>query len=189
MSTESSQGKALSECHELAALQSQWWCFLLMGIALVVLGAVALGAAVFVTAVAVALFGVLLLVGGIVTSFWAGKWSGMFVHLLTGLLYVVAGFFLIDAPAEGAMFLTMVIAIFLIVGGIFRIITSLVDRYAGSGWVMLNGVVALLLGIMIYRQWPLSGLWVIGVFVGIEMIFNGWAWVMLSLDLCRLRAD
>ena len=192
MSTESSQGTAASECHELAALQSQWWCFLLLGVLLIVLGAIALGSSFFVTVVTVALFGVLLLIAGIteiITSFWAGKWSGMFVHILIGLLYVVGGFFIIDAPLEGALFLTKVIAILLIVSGIFRIITSLVDRYPGSGWVLLNGVVSLMLGIMIYRGWPASGLWVIGLFIGIELIFNGWAWVMLSLDLRRLRAD
>ena len=190
MSTESSQGTATSECHELAALQSQWWCFLLMGVSLIVLGTIAVGSSFFVTVVTVALFGVLLLVAGIteiVTSFWAGKWSGMFVHILIGLLYVVGGFFIIDAPLEGALFLTKVIAILLIVSGIFRIITSLVDQYPGSGWVLLNGVVSLMLGIMIYRGWPASGLWVIGLFIGIELIFNGWAWVMLSLDLRRLQ--
>ena len=78
MSTESSQGTSTSSCHEPAGMQNRWWCFLLAGVTLVVLGTVALSTAVFVfvTVALVALFGVLLLVAGvteIITSFWAGR--------------------------------------------------------------------------------------------------------------------
>ena len=78
------------------------------------------------------------------------------------------------------------IAAFLIVSGIFRVATALSLQFNNWGWVLLNGTVSLLLGILIYRQWPTSGEWVIGLFVGIEMIFNGWTWIMVSLSLKRL---
>ena len=79
--------------------------------------------------------------------------------------------------------MTLIIAIFLIISGIFRIVSALSERFTGWGWVLLNGGVSLLLGLLIYKQWPLSGLWVIGLFVGIDLIFNGWAWIMLSLAM------
>jgi uncharacterized membrane protein HdeD (DUF308 family) len=176
--------------HELHPLRDQWWCFLALGISLVVLGAAAVGSSFYATAGFVVFFGFLLLAGGaiqIVSSFWAGKWSGMLLHLLIGLLYGIVGLMVIDAPLESAIVLTKLIAIFLIVSGIFRIAAALVQRFPDWGWVMLNGGIALLLGLMINRQWPASGFWVIGLFVGIEMIFNGWAWIMLALGLRKIN--
>ena len=79
--------------------------------------------------------------------------------------------------------LTKFIAIFLIVSGVFRIVSALFVRFQDWGWVLLNGGVTLLLGIIINRQLPEAALWVIGLFIGIEMIFNGWAWIMLAFGL------
>jgi uncharacterized membrane protein HdeD (DUF308 family) len=182
-----SQDPAFS--HELHALRDQWWCFLVLGISLVLLGATAVGSSFAASVTVVVLFGFLLLAGGViqvVSSFWAGKWSGMLLHLLIGLLYSIVGFMIIDAPVENTLLITKVIAIFLIVSGIFRIAAALVQRFPDWGWVLLNGGITLLMGLLINRQWPASGFWVIGLFVGIEMIFNGWAWIMLSLGLRQL---
>lgn len=171
---------------EVEMLRSQWKWFLALGIALVVFGTIAIGSACVATVAATVLFGFLMLAAGvteIVSSFWAGRWSGTLVHLLIGVLYTVVGLIVIDHPANAAIQLTLIIAIFLIFGGIFRIVFALSERFTGWGWVLLNGAVTLLLGMLVYKQWPASGLWVIGLFVGIEMIFNGWAWVMLALGL------
>ena len=81
------------------------------------------------------------------------------------------------------LLMTKFIAIFLIVSGVFRIVSALFVRFQDWGWVLLNGGVTLLLGIIINRQLPEAALWVIGLFIGIEMIFNGWAWIMLALGL------
>jgi uncharacterized membrane protein HdeD (DUF308 family) len=79
--------------------------------------------------------------------------------------------------------LTKFIAIFLIVAGVFRIVSALVLRFQDWGWVLLNGGVTLFLGVVINRQLPEAALWVIGLFLGIEMIFNGWTWIMIALGL------
>ena len=132
--------------------------------------------------------GFLLLAGGItlfVSSFWAGKWSGMLFHMLIGILYGVVGYMIIDAPGVSLVVLTKFIAIFLIVAGAFRIVTVVRVRFHDWGWVLLNGVITLFLGLIINRQLPGAALWVIGLFIGIEMIFNGWAWIMLSIGLKR----
>jgi uncharacterized membrane protein HdeD (DUF308 family) len=157
-----------------------------MGIALVVMGAICISVPWMATLTSVVVFGFLLLAAGVtqvVSSFWAGKWSGMLLHLLIGVLYMVVGFMLLDAPIENALLLTKLIAIFLIVTGIFDIVAALAHRFHGWGWVLLNGCITVLLGLLINKQWPSSAVWVIGLFVGIEMIFNGWGWIMLSLGL------
>lgn len=172
--------------HELHSLRDQWWCFLAMGIALAVLGTICIASPFVATMTSVVAFGVLLLAGGvtqIISSFWSGRWSGMLLHLLVGVLYVVVGMMVIDAPVENMLLLTKLIAIFLIVTGIFDIIGALAHRFHGWGWVLLNGGITLVLGILINRQWPASSLWVIGLYVGIEMIFNGWGWIMLAVGL------
>jgi uncharacterized membrane protein HdeD (DUF308 family) len=172
--------------HELHSLRSHWWCFLLLGIALVVLGAVCISEPLIPTLASVVFLGYLLIAAGIVqivSSFWSGKWSGMLLHLLIGVLYAIVGYMIVDSPGVSMLLLTQFIAIFLIVGGLFRIISALVVRFQDWGWVALNGGVTLLLGIIIHRQLPEAALWVIGLFIGIEMVFNGWAWIMMSLGL------
>ncbi len=178
--------------HEMQMLSDKWCWFLALGIAMVVLGTIAIGDAVVATEAAIVLFGFLLLAGGIaeiVSSFWAGKWSATLVHLLIGVLYTIVGLMIIEAPERSAIQLTLIIAFFLIFGGIFRIVFALHERFTGWGWVMLNGAVSLLLGFLIYKQWPYSGAWIIGLFVGIELIFNGWAWIMLSFGLKKCATD
>ena len=123
-----------------------------------------------------------------VHAFSCAKWSGFFIDLLTGILYVVVGFMMIANPGESAAALTLLIAMFLMFGGIFRIVVAISTRYQHWGWLLLHGVVSLLLGISIWRQWPLSGLWVIGLFVGIDMLLNGWSLVMLGLAAHKLPA-
>jgi uncharacterized membrane protein HdeD (DUF308 family) len=177
---------------ELGLLQKHWRWFLVLGIAMVVLGLVAVSYAciVTVTMAATVLFGFFLVAGGIVEiihSFWVGRWSGMLLHLLVGVLYTFVGIMVIDQPAEAAVQLTLLIAIFLMVTGIFRIVFAVAERFAGSGWVLLNGVVTFILGLMIYKQWPDSSLWVIGLFIGIDLIFNGISWIMLSIGLQRFK--
>ncbi len=80
----------------------------------------------------------------------------------------------------------MLIAVFLIMGGTFRIVAALAVRFHHRAWVMLNGVISLLLGLLIWSQWPVSGLWVIGLFIGIDMIFYGWSLIMLGFTARRL---
>lgn len=83
--------------------------------------------------------------------------------------------------------LTRIIAVFLVVGGLFRLLSAVIYRYDGWIWMLISGVISLMLGIMIYREWPASGLWFIGLCVGIDLILNGWTWLMLALTMRRLE--
>ena len=178
--------------HELHHVRNQWWCFLLLGIALVVVGAFCIADPLIPSLASVVALGFLLMAAGIiqvVSSFWAGKWSGMLLHLLVGVLYGVVGYMIVDQPGLSMLVLTKFIAIFLIVTGVFRIVAALFVRFHDWGWVLLNGVISLLLGLIINRQMPQASLVVIGLFIGLELIFNGWAWIMLALGLRRLGAS
>jgi uncharacterized membrane protein HdeD (DUF308 family) len=119
----------------------------------------------------------------VVAAFWGRRWRGFFLHLLAGVLYFIVGVFMIDKPLAGALTLTLLIAAGLLVGGIFRIVVSLVERFDGWGWMLLNGAISVILGLAIWREWPFSGLWVIGLFIGIEMVFSGVSWLMLGLGV------
>jgi len=175
---------------EMKKLGEQWLWLVVLGIGLVVLGTIAIGSACFASVVTVVLFGVLLLVAGagqLVSAFHAGKWSGFLLQILVGILYLVVGLMIVDAPLETTVALTLLIATFLVAIGICRIVAAMALHFPGWGWSMLSGAITLLLGVLIAKQWPASGLIVIGLFVGIEMIFNGWTWIMLGLGIRRLR--
>ena len=103
-------------------------------------------------------------------------------RLLVGLAYICFGGYLIARPAVGVASLTLVLASLFLLEGILNIVSFFRIRSArGSGWVLMDGIITLLLGLMIYTQWPSSSAWAIGTLVGISMIFSGLTRVMLSL--------
>jgi uncharacterized membrane protein HdeD (DUF308 family) len=168
---------------------STW--FLLLGIALVVVGIIAVGSAVAMTIVSVMFLGWLLIIGGlfeVIHGFRHRPWSGFFINLLGGVLYAVVGVVMVTNPALAAVTLTLLIAIMLIVAGVFRLFIAFSTPLHHRGWLILNGAISILLGAMIWSSWPLSGLWVIGLFIGIDMIFDGWTEIALALSARKLPA-
>jgi uncharacterized membrane protein HdeD (DUF308 family) len=175
----------------LEQLGRKWGWLCGLGIVLVVLGTIAIGASVFVTLATMVFVGCLMLIGGILQTIHAiamRGWSGFYIDLIAGLLYTVVGLMIVAHPGATAVGLTLIIAVLLILGGIFRIVIALSARYQNRLWLLLHGIVNLLLGFVIWHDWPLSGMWVIGLFVGIDMIFNGWTLVMLGLAAKKLVA-
>jgi uncharacterized membrane protein HdeD (DUF308 family) len=178
--------------HELHHMRAHWLWFLLLGMLLVVAGtaAIVVPAATVGTTFAVTMFfGILLMIAGVTTiisSFWIGEWSGFLIHLLVGILYLACGFVVTDNPMISALTMTVFISVSFVVLGLFRIVAALKLRYPQWGWALLNGTITMLAGVIIYRHLPNDSLWVIGLLVGLEMLFNGWTWVMLSLVLRKL---
>ena len=162
---------------------SRGW-FLGLGIALIFFGIVAIGRTYLFTAFSVIFIGWLMIGAGalqVLHACWKERgWGGFFLDVLTGVFYVVVGFMVVANPAATAVTLTLMVAMFLLFEGIFRVVAAVSVRHPNSAWVMLSGAINVLLGYGIWRQWPLSGLWVIGLFVGIHMILNGWSLVMLA---------
>jgi uncharacterized membrane protein HdeD (DUF308 family) len=87
------------------------------------------------------------------------------------------------------MVMTLFIAAAFIVLGAFRITSALVIRFPQWGWVMLNGIITLLLGVVIYRHLRESAFWVIGILVGVELLLNGCSWIMLSLAVRKIPKE
>jgi uncharacterized membrane protein HdeD (DUF308 family) len=181
--------------HELSHLSNEWWCFLITGLLLVLAGTFSIAYPLFTSVGVVILIGAILIICGVTTvisAFWAGKWSAFFVHILSGLVYVVAGFMITEMPVESLALFTLMLAGLFVVGGSFRIVMALIEKYPQWGWGLVNGIVTLLLGLIIFRAFrhlpdgPSGVLWVIGLFVGLELLFNGWTWIMLSFAIKKL---
>jgi len=125
----------------------------------------------------------------LILAFHAHRAGGLIWKLLVGLAYLCFGGYLIVHPLLGITSLTLLLASLFLVEGVLDIVLFFQMRsMRGSSWVLIDGIVSLLLGLMIYRQWPSSSAWVIGTLVGVSMIFSGVARVMLSLAV-RKTAD
>jgi uncharacterized membrane protein HdeD (DUF308 family) len=175
--------------HDLNALRGNWFWFVILGAALVVLGIIALGSVVIASLAAAVVIGALLLVAGageVVGAFWCRGWSGFFLHLLSGVFSIVIGLLFFRAPVEALAALTLLVSCFLMVGGIFKIVTAASYRFAAWGWPLASGIIDVVLGVMIWLEWPASALWVIGLFVGISLLFRGFDWIALGLALRAL---
>ncbi len=176
--------------HELQHLKEHWWWLLLLGALLLIAGLVALSYP-FVTSIGVTVvLGATLFIAGIamiVSSFWTGTWSAFLVQLLVGILYLVVGMLTMDSPVEASGAITLLVAAMFIVAGIFRMAAAVAIRFPQWGWVLLNGALALILGVLVYKQFPESSLWLIGTLFGIDMIFNGWAYIMLALTVRKIE--
>ena len=173
---------------ELHPMVKEWGWFFALGFGLIILGCIAIGACQWVTEAAVVVLGILLLIGGIirtVSAFWSPRWSGIPLHLAIGILYLVVGGLIIDDPKLAAAGLTLLMAVFFIFTGILGIVWSLQARFYQWGWALLNGFVALILGIFVLKEWPYDSPVLIGLFIGVEMIFCGLMWVMLARSLRR----
>jgi uncharacterized membrane protein HdeD (DUF308 family) len=174
---------------EMEQARKHWWMFMLLGIVLMLGGVIAIAYPCVSSVGVVMVLGIILMVSGVLTiigAFWAGKWSGLFLQLLVGILYIMAGLAIRDSPVESTALLTMFIAAFFIVVGIFRIVVAVIERFPQWGWALINGVVTLLAGLIIYDTFPLSAFWLIGLLVGLELLFNGLTWFMLSMVIRKL---
>jgi len=171
-------GKNVGDMQKL----SGW--FLALGVLLIISGFVIMLFPVAGTFAVEILFGILLLVGGIgqvIMSFLARKWSGFFLTLLAGLLYVVAGILLLFYPLQGAITLTLLLGVFLLIAGILKIaLSSKIKPRMHYEWLMFDGIITILLGFLILMAWPSDSLWVIGLLFGIDVLFSGLSFLMLS---------
>ena len=164
--------------------QASTWS-ILWGVSLIILGMLAV-AAPLVAAVAVnVVIAWLIVVAGVVhlvLAFHAHGAANLIWKLLVGLAYVFFGVYLIVHPVLGVVSLTLVLASLFLVEGILNIVLFFKMRsMQGSSWVLFDGIITLLLGLMIYMQWPSSSIWAIGTLVGVSMITSGVTRVMLSL--------
>jgi uncharacterized membrane protein HdeD (DUF308 family) len=170
--------------HELQAIRGNWFWFVLLGIGLIVLGFIALSSYVIASIATAIGLGAIVLTSGLfeaVGSFWCRAWSGFFIHLLWGVLGVVVGVLMLRQPVQALAIVTILLASFFLVSGIFEIVSAVAFRFSQWGWALVSGVVNVALGLLIWNGWPASALWVPGTFLGISLIFRGASWISLAL--------
>lgn len=175
---------ALEQIGGAVRKNSGWLLFI--GILLLILGIVGLGMAGMLTLASIYWFGFLAVAGGVLLLLDALKaegWKSKIWEILIALLYVAAGIVMINNPGASAVWFTFFIAAFLLASGIFRIIIGFQIRGEVStwGWTVFGGVASVVLAAMIFAQWPYSGLWVIGLFLAIEMIMQGMSMVTIAM--------
>ncbi|MCC8431346.1 DUF308 domain-containing protein [Reyranella aquatilis] len=172
----------------LKVLRAKWGWIVALGVVFLIAGFIAVGSAVAATASAVMIIGIMMIMGGaaeIVAAFSVKGWGKFAVWMLLGLLYVGAGFIAIMNPFAAATILTLLLGAALVAGGVLRIFIAFSMKAAGKpwGWIVVSGLVTLLLGAMIIAQWPASSFFVLGIFLGIDLIFIGSGWVTMGLAL------
>jgi uncharacterized membrane protein HdeD (DUF308 family) len=159
------------------------WTRVLLGLVLILAGVVVLGDVVAATIISAILIGIMAIIAGgfeIVHAFWTKGWGGFVWQILLGVLYLAFGFVLVSRPVSGAVALTYVFGLLLCVSGVVRIFLGL--RYRSDvRWIMLvSGALGLVAGLIILAQWPISGLWVLGLLLGIDLICHGIAWLVFA---------
>jgi len=157
---------------------------MVFGIALVILGFLAILAPMFAGGMVSMLIGVLMVAAGIARLIWAfsagsfGK--GILTFLLGGLL-ILTGLVMLFRPGIGMASLAMILAIFFLADGIFEIIAAFkIKPEKGWGWLLFGGIVSIILAGLIFWQWPFSGMWAVGVLVGVKLLFAGFAIIALG---------
>ncbi|MGB8295335.1 MAG: HdeD family acid-resistance protein [Polyangia bacterium] len=136
------------------------------------------------------LVGWLLVLGGgahLAYSWHARDGGGLIWGIVLGILYIIAGAYLLAHPVAGLASLTFALAAFLFIGATVEIILSTHLRLSsGSGWLLVDGIITVVLAIMMWRTWPKSSPWLLGTLVGINMIFSGIARLAISLAVRRV---
>jgi len=165
---------------------------ILWGVLLIVSGVLAIGSP-FLAAVAVnvAIAWLIVLAGAlhVIIAFQAHSAGSMIWKLLVGVAYICFGVYLIMQPAIGVASLTLLLAsLFLIEGALAIVLYFQMRSLGGSGWMLVDGVITLVLGLMIYMQWPSSSAWAIGTLVGVSMLMGGVSRVMISLTVRKVAA-
>src|SRR5579871_3342859 len=158
-----------------------------LGVVYVIAGVVALGSVVMATVASVFIVGIMMLIAGVAEVFNAFQfksWGKFLLWLALGALYVVAGLLTFENPLLAATVLTFVLGIVLMISGAARTVLAFGMRQGLPWiWIALSGVITFLLGLIILAHWPVSGLYVIGIFLGIDLVIAGAGWIGLGLGL------
>jgi len=179
-------GNSQSKPREFSSFNPQWGWLLALGIILLIMGFAGLGMVAGLTVISMLFFGVLLIIGGVAHIFYAfidKKWKGSLWHALLAILYIIGGIIVIYDPILASAIITVILACVFIVVGITRIFMAFkLKKGSGWGWIIVSGIASLVLGLIILYQWPISGLWFIGLFIAIELIMAGWSYIFIALS-------
>ena len=170
-------------------VRKSWGWFLVMGILLMVLGAICIVKAQTATTFSVLALGWILAISAVlwfIGSFQAWGWSGFFIYLLNALMSGVAGYLLIRHPDAGAAGVTMLLAVLFIVGGLFRITGAGVIQFPWWGWTVFSGLVSVALGVYLLAIWGTASTFFIGIAIGVDLIFDSAALIAFAAAIHSL---
>jgi uncharacterized membrane protein HdeD (DUF308 family) len=169
------------------ALHEHWKLYLAEGIALVVLGVIAILVPPIATLAVTIVLGWLFLVSGVIglfTTFWMRQAPGFWWSLISAVLAVVVGGLLLTRPVSGALSLTIVVVVFFVIEGVASIMFALEHKRELSGrwgWMLMSGIIDLALAVLVFTGLPSTAAWAIGLLVGINMVFGGSALIAMAL--------
>jgi uncharacterized membrane protein HdeD (DUF308 family) len=176
---------ALNADELFGQVRANWGWLLALGVLFLLLGTLGLGRVTALTVGSVMFFGVLAIIGGaaqLAQVFKCSGWKAVLVHVLIGALYVAAGLEMLTNPIGASVVLTLFLGATIGAIGLLRIVFAFQHRgTTGWVWTLLGGIVTVVLSFMILSSWPVSGLWIIGLFVSVELIVNGWSTIFLAL--------
>ncbi len=189
MSITSDPSRSYAPASGLEPLRAKSGWIIALGIVYVIAGFVALGSVVFATVVTVFVVGIMMLIAGaaeVINAFQIKTWGKFLLWLLLGVLYIVAGFVTFENPLLAAALLTLLLGFSLVASGIMRIALAFSMKEGTPWlWVAFSGVITLLLGFVILAHWPVSGLYILGLFLGIDLIIAGASWIGVGFGLRR----
>lgn len=175
----------------IAAIRSKWGWFVALGVGFLVLGGVAFANLMLATVASVYTIGVLMLIGGVVQmvhAFQVRGWSRFLFWMLGGLVYAAAGVLAFVNPLLASAVLTLMLASALIAAGILRTWAAIHARpERGWGWLAAAGVVTFVAGLVIALGWPVNSLWILGLVLAIDLVFQGWSFIAFGTAL-KVRA-
>lgn len=163
------------------------------GIALIIFGAIAVASPAMMGTAVVIVIGVILLISGSVQLFHGIReksWASKLLGIILGAITAICGLAVLAHPMFGLTILTLVLAIFFVVEGIWKVIVSFSFRPA-PGWLamLFSGILGFLLGFLIWKQWPLSGMWAVGILIGVDLLVTGCSMVALAMTIKRVAKD
>lgn len=174
---------------EILALRQRWGWLLAFGLAICVLGILALSNLVFATVASIYYVGATMLIAGVLQMAYAFQVRGFgpfFAWLIIGLVYALAGILAFLNPLLASSFLTLLLGVSLVVAGAMRVAAGLALRPAASGsWLMIGGATSLLAAILVFAGWPANGPWIIGLLLSIDLFVHGSALAIFALALRR----
>lgn len=170
---------------EEAGKKSFW--FIILGVIVLIAGFIAAANLFLATFISILFVGAMMIAGGIleiIHSFGVKSWGSFFLWFLTGVLYTVAGVLTFYNPLLATAVITLLIAWSLIAAGVFRIWIGIRQRNSsGWGWMIAAGVLTLIVGVIILLRWPINSLWVLGMFLAIDLMFQGLSYITYGLGL------
>ena len=176
----------------LSPLRAKSGWIVALGIVYLIAGFIALGSVVSATVATVFVVGIMMIISGVaevISAFQLKSWGKFILWVLLGLLYIFAGFVTFENPLLAAAVLTLALGACLVASGIMRIVLAF-SMKGGSPWglVALSGLITLVLGGIILAHWPVSSLYILGIFLGIDLIFAGVSWIFLGLGVRKIAA-